>query len=83
MMDIPIPLDNLTGYGALIVVAVMVITRKLVWHADLAKAEARADRWEGIALQALSTAEKLTVQAEVTNSYLKKIPDPAKEGASE
>lgn len=77
------PLDTLTGYSSLIVVAVLVITRKLVWHTDLEKAEARSDKWEGIALKALGTAEKLTVQAEVTNAYLDKIPDPAKEGASE
>ncbi len=73
--DWVVPFENLTGYGAIIVIAVLVITRKLVWHTDLTKAEERADRWEEIALKALGTAEKLTVTGEIMNKYLEETSD--------
>lgn len=75
-------LNDLTGPAALVLVAMLVITRRLVWHTDLTKAEKRADRWEGIALDALSAAEKLTVHAEVTNEVLTKIPTPPRPQAA-
>lgn len=61
-------------------VAVLVITRRLIWYKDhlreLARAEKRADRWEGVALQLLGVSEKLTVSAEVVSAVLAKLPDP-------
>ena len=65
--------------GVIVIIGVLVITDKLVWHKRLKAAEARADRWEQIALQLLGVTEKLTVQAEVTNEVLTRLPDPAKE----
>lgn len=67
---------DLTGPAALSLVAVLVITRRLVWHTDLKKEVARGDKWEGIALRALGVAEKMTVHAEVTNEVLAAIPVP-------
>lgn len=58
-------IPDLTGVAGLIVVAILVITNKLVWHTRLAKSEARCDRWEGIALAALGVADKVTTTAEV------------------
>ena len=60
----------------------LVITRRLVWHTDLAEVKAQRDRWEGIALTALSAAEKLTVHAEVTERVLTNLPTgPPQTGA--
>lgn len=78
--DLSLPsLEQFTGYGCIIIVALLVITRKLVWHKDLEKAEKRADKWENVALTSLGVADKMTVQAELTNTFLSKIPDPAAE----
>lgn len=73
-----IPIVEFTGPAALALVALLVITDKLVWHTRLKAAERRADRWESIALSSLGVAEKLTVQAEVTNDLLAKLPDPTR-----
>lgn len=65
------------SFVALIVV--LLLSDRLVWHTRLKKAEAQRDRWEGIALKALGVADKLTVQAEVTNEVLTRLPDPVLE----
>lgn len=72
-----LPVTELTGTGVLVAVAILVITRKLVWYTDLRKVEKREERWQGIALQALGVADKLTIQAELTNEVLTRLPDPA------
>lgn len=74
-----LPISEITGTGILVLVAILVITRKMVWHTDLDKAEERTKRWEDIALSALGVADKMTVHAEVTNKVLKHLPDPAKD----
>lgn len=76
-----LPVSELTGTGILVVVAILVITRKLVWHKDLRQVEKRAERWEGIALTALGVADKMTVQAEVANEVLTRLPDPGQDPA--
>lgn len=73
-----IPVAEITGPAALALVALMVITDRLVWHTRLKAAEARADKWEGIALRAVGVAETLTVHGEVANDVLTKLPDPGK-----
>lgn len=66
------------GLGTIVVLIVLLIlTDKLVWHKRLRVMEARVEKWEGIALAALGVADKLTVQAEVTNEVLTRLPDPA------
>ena len=78
-------LGEITGTAAFILIAVAVITRKLVWHTDLDKEvarcertkqeeTARADKWEKLALDMLGVAEKLTKTAEATNEVLQQIP---------
>lgn len=84
MIGLPVPagIGDLTGPAALAVIAVLVITRKLVWHKDLQKVEERAEKWEGIALTALGVADKLTVHAEVATEVLTRLPDPGAQPSS-
>lgn len=72
-----LPIGEVTGPAALVLVALMVITDKLVWHTRLKAAEKRADKWEQVALSSLGVAEKLTVHAEVATEVLTRLPDPA------
>jgi hypothetical protein len=80
-----IPLGQVTGIGVLTIIAWLVITRKLIWHTDLqetkagdaanlAKVERERDEWKNIALSLLGVTEKLTVQAEVTNEVISRLP---------
>lgn len=69
-------LDKLTTVVVLSAVALSVITDKLVWHTRLKKAEARADRWEAIALDALATGAQTGVRAaEVAVDVVSAIPE--------
>ena len=79
MTDLPsiVSLLNLSGPAVLSLVAILTITDRLVWHTRLTSERKRGDRWEAIALQSLGVAEKLTVQAEVTNDVLTKIGQPS------
>lgn len=73
----PALLDNLSTVVVLAAVAMAVITDKLVWHTRLKKSEARADRWEAIALEALRTGAQSGVRAaEVTADVVSAIPAP-------
>jgi hypothetical protein len=82
-----LPLGQLTGIGVVSVIAWLVITRKLIWHTDLqdaknegridlGKVEKERDEWKRIALSLLGVTEKLTVQAEVTNEVMSRLPTP-------
>lgn len=75
-----LPFSEITGTAVLCAVAGLVITDKLIWHTRLRHCEEQRDKWERIALTALGTAEKLTVQAEVTNEVLTRLPDPTDRG---
>lgn len=73
-------LDNLGSVAALSAVALAVITDKLVWHTRLKKAEARADRWEKIALDALSAGAHAGVSAaEVTADVITAFPQTVRD----
>lgn len=76
-----IPLGVLEGQwgaaGVLALVAVLVITDKLVWHKRLRLTEQERDHWRGVALTALGVADKMTVHGEVTAEVLTRLPDPA------
>lgn len=77
-------LDRAGLVGVLIIVALGVITEKLVWHTRLKSAEERADRWERIALDALTVGAKAGVKAaEVTADVVSALPDPGKEKVGE
>ncbi len=70
-------IDRLGAVTTLILMAVLVITDKLVWHTRLKKAEDRAERWEKVALDALTAGAEAGVQAaEVAAGVISFIPDP-------
>lgn len=70
-------IDRLGAVGTLILIAVMVIMDKLVWHTRLAKAEARADRWEKAALAALTIGAQAGVKAaEAAVDVVAALPNP-------
>jgi len=69
--------DKAGSVVVLAIIAIAVITDKLVWHTRLKKAEARADRWEHIALDALAGPAQAGVRAaEVAVGVVSNIPDP-------
>lgn len=69
-----------TSFGIVVLwtVAVLVITRRLVWHTDLAKVQRESDEWRRMALRGLSATETLAQAAEVTTEVLSP-PDPSRE----
>lgn len=70
-------LDRVTAVTVLVVVALAVITDKLVWHTRLKKAEERADRWEAVALEAMTVGTQAGVKAaEVAADVVCALPDP-------
>ena len=71
-------LDKVTTVGVLLATAIAVITDKLVWHTRLKKAEERADRWEAIALDALSAGAQAGVRAAETTVELVSALPPEK-----
>lgn len=75
-----IPLTSIDRVGTVTILgimAVLVIMDKLVWHTRLKAADARADRWEAVALEALRTGAASGVKAaEVAVSVVSAIPDP-------
>lgn len=71
-------LDKITSVSILILIAVAVITDKLVWHTRLKKAEDRAERWERIAMETMASGAAAGLKAaEVTADVIASIPDPA------
>lgn len=74
-------IDNLPAAVVVIIVALGVITDKLVWHTRLKKAEARAEKWERIALRAMASGARAGIEAaETAVEAVKAIPDPAGKG---
>lgn len=69
--------DRLGAVSVVVTIAILIITDKLVWHTRLKKAEDRADRWETVALEALSAGAQAGVKAaEVAVGVVAAIPDP-------
>jgi len=72
--------DKIGGVAALVIIAIAVITDKLVWHTRYKAETARADRWERIALEALTGPAQAGVRAaEVAVGVVSNIPDPQAE----
>lgn len=72
-------LDRVGAVAVLLLVAIAVITDKLVWHTRLKQERDRADRWETVALEALSAGAQAGVKAaEVTVDVVTAMPDPAR-----
>lgn len=69
--------DKVGALTVLILVALAVITDKLIWHKRYEAANQRADRWERIALEALTGPAQAGVRAaEVAVGVVSNIPDP-------
>lgn len=75
-----IPVLGITGPSLIVLAAMLVLTRRLIWHTDVRKIEDDRDYWRGMALDLLGVTEKLTVQGEVTNDLLSKLPDASEAG---
>lgn len=74
-----INIGNLPVATILVLFALAVITDKLVWHTRLKKVEDQRDRWETIALEALTAGAQAGVKAaEVTVGVVSAMPDPAR-----
>lgn len=75
-----IPIGGIDRVGTVAIlglIAVLVITDKLVWHTRLKRAEDRADKWETIALDAMRSGAAAGVKAaEVAVGVVSAIPDP-------
>lgn len=73
-------LDRLGAVAALGLIAFLVITNKLVWHTRLTEVQERADRWEAVALEALTVGARAGVRAaEVTMGIVSALPDPQRD----
>lgn len=76
----PALLDFVDKVGAVTVVlliALAIITDKLIWHTRYKAANDRADRWEKIALDALTGPAQAGVRAaEVAVDVVSNLPDP-------
>lgn len=71
--------DQISAVVVLVMISLAVITDKLVWHTRLKRAQERADRWERVALDALTAGAQAGVRAaEVTADVVSAIPDPGK-----
>ena len=76
--------DKITAVAVLCVMALLVITDKLVWHTRLKRAQDRADKWERIAIEALTTGAQAGVKAaEVTVDVVSAMPDPGRSRAGQ
>ena len=63
-------LDKISVVVVLTLVSVAVITDKLVWHTRLKREIERADRWEKVALDALTAGARAGVKAAETTVEL-------------
>lgn len=69
-------LDRIGAVTTVLTIAFLVITRRLVWHTDLKKAEKRADFWEDKAWEAIGVGAAAGVRAaEVTAKVVSSLPD--------
>ena len=72
-------LDKAGALTIVLLVAFAVITDRLIWHTRYKAAQARADRWEEIALTALMAGAEAGVQAaETAVDVVSALPDPLK-----
>ena len=73
-------LDKIGAVTAVLLIAIAVITDKLVWHTRYKRALDRAERWETIALEAMTSGAVAGVTAaEVAAAVVSALPDPVRE----
>lgn len=66
------------GWVGLLWMVRLLFTGRLCSGRELAAAERRCDKWEGIALRALGVADKTAGAAEALHDVAAALPDPAK-----
>ena len=77
-----LPIGQIGGTTAFLVIGWLVITRKLTWHTDLAKVEKERDEWKGMTLQLLGVTGRLVTSAELSTEVIARadIKQPPTEG---
>jgi hypothetical protein len=81
----PALLNGLGVVGVVLLVGLLIFRGLLIpvgWHRDalnaaskqIDKAEARADRWEAVALRALDATERLTEPVEIAAKVMTRLP---------
>lgn len=76
-------IDRLGAVSVLTLVAFAVITDRLVWHTRLKKTEADRDKWQKIAIEALTGPAQAGVRAaEVAVGVVSALPDPAQRSSN-
>lgn len=71
--------DKLSTVAVLVLVALAVITEKLVWHKRHKEVVEQRDRWQNVALEALKSGAQAGVKsAEVAAAVVAAMPDPAR-----
>lgn len=79
-------IDRISVTAVLCLVALAVITGKLLWHKTVERAlkreTDRADRWEKVAIEALTANAQAGIKAaEVAVGVVSALPDPARNRA--
>lgn len=70
-------LDRIGSVTTLIIIAFLVITEKLIWHKRFDKLQADRDKWQKIAIDALTGPAQAGVRAaEVAATVVSALPDP-------
>lgn len=67
-------LDRVGAVAVLMLVALAVITDKLVWHTRLKAAESRVERLENMLHESLVTTGRAVESAEVTSKFVTQLP---------
>lgn len=71
-------LDRLGAVTAVLIIAFLVITEKLIWHKRFDKLEKDRDKWQRIAIEALTgPAQAGVLAAEVAVGVVSSLPDPS------
>lgn len=68
--------DQASGVTVLLIISILVITDRLVWHTRLKKAEARADKLERMLFELMGIVKPTKVALETTTEALTKLPIP-------
>lgn len=69
--------DKVGTFAVLCAMCYFVITGKLIWHKQVEKIEERAERWEKVAIEALTAGAEAGVKAaEVAVDVVSALPDP-------
>lgn len=73
-------LDRMGAMSTIILVAALIITNRLIWHTRFDKMEKDRDKWQQIAIDALTGPAQAGVRAaEVAVGVVSALPDPAQQ----